>query len=529
MAVGDITQSTLSTYEFDTVKGKYISPVHISGNIYAAVYQGADNHGFLRTFTIAADGTITQSHINSWEFDTVDNYAAALVHVSGDVYAIIYGGTNYDGIVKTCTIDSSGNITDLSDSYTFETGSCLYPYVIKCTGNIYAVVYEGAGATGELRTLTISDAGVITDAVAGTKQFESSVNRPKIINVSGNIYAVAYGVTGKVKTYNISDVGVVGNELDSHQFETSIYSLDILHISGNVFAIAYGYYYPDGRINTITISTDGTSIADVASGNMYEFDGVRGTEPNLIAISGDVYAVAYSGPDEDGWLRTLTISATGSITQASISNYEFDTDYCFTPTVMHRDGNVYAIFNSAGSYDGFIKTVTIETAGVEEKTKDINSDAHFWNEFTKNILTDAILYDEKTKTILSNATLFNEFTKTILSDSVLFDEFVKTINADSHLWNELTKTILSNAILYGVLTKTINSDAIFWNEFTKTINSDAYLRAANFVKDIFSNAILYAEEAAFDVSNAIKLYDNKRERVRDNERIKLYDNKRERV
>ena len=64
------------------------------------------------------------------------------------------------------------------------------------------------------------------------------------------------------------------------------------------------------------------------------FDAVRGYWHRAIHISGDVFAVAYQGPDTDGWLCTLTIDSAGGI-GAVIDTLEFDAAEASSVRIIH--------------------------------------------------------------------------------------------------------------------------------------------------------------------------------------------------
>jgi hypothetical protein len=54
---------------------------------------------------IATDGQITNTVIDTLEFDTSDGFEPDIIHVSGDFYAIAYRGINNDGFLKTVEIN----------------------------------------------------------------------------------------------------------------------------------------------------------------------------------------------------------------------------------------------------------------------------------------------------------------------------------------------------------------------------------------------------------------------------------------
>lgn len=88
----------------------------------------------------------------------------------------------------------------------------------------------------------------------------------------------------------------------------------------------------------------------------------------IINVSGDVYAIAYSGTDSDGWLATVTITSTGNYEgtiSALIDTLEFaDGIGCFSPKIIHIAGDIYAIayIDNAGDV-GRIVTVQISDDG----------------------------------------------------------------------------------------------------------------------------------------------------------------------
>ena len=71
---------------FDNVKGKDADIVSISGNVYAITYTDDDDDGILKTVTIATNGQITDTVIDTLEFDTVKGKNANIIRVSSVVH-----------------------------------------------------------------------------------------------------------------------------------------------------------------------------------------------------------------------------------------------------------------------------------------------------------------------------------------------------------------------------------------------------------------------------------------------------------
>ncbi|GAJ10728.1 unnamed protein product [marine sediment metagenome] len=112
---------------------------------------------------------------------------------------------------------------------------------------------------------------------------------------------------------------------------------EIIHISGDVYAIAYCKTNAPrpGYLKTVSIDSGGV-IGTVI--DTLEFDAGGGVNPSIIHISGDIYAIAYSGPDSDGWLATVEISSAGAIADTIIDSHEFDTSLGGSPHIIHISG-----------------------------------------------------------------------------------------------------------------------------------------------------------------------------------------------
>ena len=102
-----ITQA--GTLEHDTDMGRYNSLVQVDDDTYALSYQGTGSgDGFIKTFTIAADGaTITQvavlEHDEEWSQDN------SLLKIDANTFLLAYGGDGNDGYIKTFTIPADGS------------------------------------------------------------------------------------------------------------------------------------------------------------------------------------------------------------------------------------------------------------------------------------------------------------------------------------------------------------------------------------------------------------------------------------
>ncbi len=364
---GDISDSVIDTLEFDTADGWEPSVINVSGDIYAVAYRGSSNDGFLKTIAIATDGAIGNSAIDTLEFDPADGYEPCVIHVSGNTYAIAYRGSSNRGYLKTVSIAADGVIGNSTiDSLTFDASLGYKPRIIRVSGTIYAIAYRGPGSDGFLKTVSIAADGAIGNSSIDTLEFDTSDGfEPSIIYISGNVFAIAYrgpGSDGFLKTVSIAADGQIADSvIDTLEFDTSNgYEPNIINIVDEIYAIAFRGSGNNGLIKTVSITASGfidNSVIDSLS-----FDS-PGYEPRIIMISNDACAVAYRGPGDDGFLKTITIAADGNIADSVTDSLRYDTSTGYEPAIINTSGNIYAIAYRGPGNDGFVKTLSIARAG----------------------------------------------------------------------------------------------------------------------------------------------------------------------
>jgi hypothetical protein len=271
-ASGDIGNSAIDSLEFDTSDGYEPSIIPISGNIYAIAYRGTSADGFLKTVSVAANGDIGNSAIDTLEYDTANGYEPSIFNVSGNVYAITYRGTSADGFLKTVSIATNGDIgNSVIDTLEYDTANGYEPSIINVSGNIYAIAYRGTSTRGYLKTVTIAPNGDIGNSVIDTMIFDASLGyEPRIIHISNDIYTIAYrgpSNRGDLKTISIAAGGDIASAVtDTMQFDASSgYEPDIINISSDIYAIAYCGPGSDGFVKTIEIGTGGAAAYEIVA------------------------------------------------------------------------------------------------------------------------------------------------------------------------------------------------------------------------------------------------------------------------
>lgn len=363
MAEGDISFITSSL--FDAGRGMNPSIVHVSGNVYAIAYRGPDNDGWLITVTISDDGTIIALTGSSLEFNAASGEYPRLIHVTGNIYAIVYTQLALeDGILCTVSIDDSGNIgVAVLNTFTFDAVRGYNPHITHVAGDVYAIAYNGAGDRGLLCTVTIDNVGNI--AFIATFTFDddfTSGHNPYITHVAGDVYAIAYtgapASRGRLCTVTIDAAGNIG-AVATREFDSFAGGSVILHVAGDVYAIVYTWEDNKGKVSTWIIDALGAIDPGSPEGTLI-WDDVKGIHPDFIQVSGHVYAIAARGAGDTGWLHTITIEADGQI--SDLDTLEFDDSTTEDPRLIQVAGKVFAIayVYFVVPIPGYVATVEIE-------------------------------------------------------------------------------------------------------------------------------------------------------------------------
>jgi len=263
------------------VSNTFPSLLHVTGNLYAVLYQesGGNFDHWLETIRINNTGTIDDSVLDAWKFDTQStSFGDTTVHgamVDDDTLAIVWGETaDDDGWLATVNISSAGIITEsFADSWEWDTdiqtGNYYSVYIHHIAGDVFAVLFSESDSDGWCFTVSIDAEGEITKSYIDTLEFDGADYRYGSMFTVANasvyspvVYVVTYkgpNSNGFVCTFNISSDGAIGNSIiDSLEFDTvdNIYYAPCVHVAGNYWLIVYSSTDNDGWSCTVNIATN---------------------------------------------------------------------------------------------------------------------------------------------------------------------------------------------------------------------------------------------------------------------------------
>ena len=382
-ANGDITNVRSMTgptypFEHDLSQGKHNSLVQVDSDTYALAYSGVDDDGFISTFTISSDGaTITE--VDSLEHDTDTNShpiqkngANSLVKVDSDTFALAYTGADEDGFISTFTIDSDGNITAVrtqseGNNFEYDTSKGWNNSLVKVDSDTVALAYTDVWGDGIIKTFTISSDGTTITQVESLEHDTSSNADNSLVHVDSDIFALAYngaGQDGFISTFSIDsdgDITAIKTQSEGNNFEYDDrygYHNSLVKVDSDTVLLAYMYSWegmPYGKFSSFTIDSDG-NITEVINSSTFEIRSIKYI--SVLQVDSDTYAVAWTNYQGFGKLTTMTINPDGTYPSQSRPLLIFDNYNSFN-SLVKVDSDTIALASAGAGDDGLISTFGI--------------------------------------------------------------------------------------------------------------------------------------------------------------------------
>ncbi len=225
--------------------------IHISGNLYAIVYSEisgiSESLGQLVTVTITSEGVISDTVVDSLNFASVSKTAVSIVKVGDtDYFAIAFIDNSNDPVVVTVDIGTDGTIAAaVTDTQVLANITGGVGNIVRVPGtDYYAVAVGRSGTAGTIYTCSINSSGAITNGSNGNFD-ASSAAIPYMISLGDDAFIIAYqGVDndGFIVSITINADGTVGSIIESLEFKPSdtVVGVYILYLGSGNYAITYG-------------------------------------------------------------------------------------------------------------------------------------------------------------------------------------------------------------------------------------------------------------------------------------------------
>ena len=356
--------------EHDTQQGTYNSLVQVDSDTYLLAYQGLDGDGFIKTFTISSNGaTVTQ--VQSLTHDNINGEHNSLVQVDSDTYLLAYSGQDSDGYLKTFTVAADGSTITQVASLEHDTDLGQHNSLAKVDSDTYVLAYVGSGSDGYIKTFTVPADGSTITQVAVLEHDTNVAIYNSLVQVDTDTYVLGYRDAwndGQLKTFTIPADGSTITQVATYEYDTanSTYN-SIVKIDSDTYAVAWYGYNPTGLgisswgsyVKTFTIPADGSSITAVA---VLKYDASASNHyPSWVDMGDGRLALAYAYQGSYGYIRTFYIPPDGSAITDMYSLNHSSTNPGQYNSLVKLDANHVALAYSGSGSDGYISTFTIHS------------------------------------------------------------------------------------------------------------------------------------------------------------------------
>ena len=358
----------LGRLQHDEDQGIHNALYKISDSRAILAYSGFKSLGYVRTFSIANDGTIAQ--LGELRFDDDDAEDIAIEQVASDVYVIAYKGRSNDGFITTVKVSADGKTITQLKKVEHDKKQGLYNRLIKVDSDTYALYYYGdaAGNGATMKTFTIpADGSTITEekSVYITGKITT---QPTLIKADSDTYISVHsydGTNGIVRTWDISADGKTITNVKSQTISQFGQYPSIVKLDSDSYAVASygqatdytGYNRQGGIITTLDIPVDGSTITEVAK-MLHSYQSV-GRYNSFGDFGNNIYVIAYQGQSNRGKLRTVRINPDGKLIHL-VQKGDFYNSTTTYNSMVKLGTNIALIAHSDGSKLGYLQTYKIE-------------------------------------------------------------------------------------------------------------------------------------------------------------------------
>jgi hypothetical protein len=384
-STGDITDTSSSSWDFDTAQALQANICRVYGDTYAIAYEDSSGDGWIKTCAIIDTGAITKSWIDTYEFDKADGGYQTITPIGNNLFAITYQGTDFDGWMKILYISKTGDIASFEyDELEFDTAdSVSYAPMASCGNDYYLIAYEGTGNDGWSCTVkignTTSKFGKISGPIDSWEYDEQEAVLQGLqgicrVNDTDIYISVAYGDTGSddygiARTFKVwGNNGTIQKSIiDTLTYDANAISYPyIFHINGtDKYVVGYQRSYiryatfqvtEDGQIGASTIDTQASTHTFALS------------YPSFLQFTDNIYLAAYvnGSGNSHGEIESWWIDDDGTINNTILDWNCFNATFCMMPTMCKVDSDTFLIHYTSTANNGefMISTWNITSSGV---------------------------------------------------------------------------------------------------------------------------------------------------------------------
>jgi len=357
--MSDYTISLIDSLIFEADDADYSTIVRIDDTHFMVAYgNGSSADGRLITFSIDEEyGNITK--IDTYIFYSYVTGEHSLIQIDATHYILAFGDviSGTAGYIKTFSIDENyDNITEI-DSLLFaeDGGACS---LVKIDATHFILAHSGAWNVGVITTFSIDENYDNITEIYSLEHDDGRGSSNSLLMIDTTHFILAYhgGYNdGYIKTfsmdesYNITKIDVLDHDVESGA-DNSLVMMDATH-----FMLAYAGADADGFIKTFSIDKSYDNIAEIDS---LEHDTASGLHNSLVKIDATHCVLAYQGSAADGYIKVFSIDESfDNITE--MESVEHDAVTGEFHSLVNLVGPIFALAYNGDSDVGYIRTFAV--------------------------------------------------------------------------------------------------------------------------------------------------------------------------
>ncbi len=386
--------------------------------------------GHIKTFSI--DGSYNITEIDDLEHNTSQSRYPSFIMIDGTHFMLAYAGDQNDGFVKTFSIDGGYNVAQES-YYEHNEVNGTHNSLGMIDGTHFLLSYTGNNGNGYAKVITIDEnydfVGEVADFMYAdyeTPMYPSTMVPLSITGVDGNKFVFACATLNSeaaVKIF-VVDGGYNAYELINsvHHEDTYIFYAynSLINVDDEHFIVAYSGPDDEGIIKTFRFGVCYTYLMEAGLQSVTGFAADLGYS-GTYQIETDPSSYSVAGVDAD-LIRSYAVP--GDSESYAITGYDASPYLDFSKRVGNTTRN--AIYR----YRAYLYHMTFGTYYIQE----LKSFQIRWNAGSKPYLSVVVNYDEDALPEItlrsSTGLLFVDMVAMVGSEEVLRDELMR-VSIDS--------------------------------------------------------------------------------------------------
>ena len=386
-----------TNFKHDDDKGQVNSLLRVSDTMAILAYSGYKNKGYVRTFSMTADGKTT-AQLAELEFDGDDAYGISIAQLNSDIFVIAYRGRSEDGFITTIKVSADGKTITQVKKFEHDTKDGFANSLVKVDDNTVALLYKGdeSGASSIIKTFDIPADGSTITQVA-TLKLNIAGSHHKIIPIGGDKYVTIMekgGASQVITTASISADGKTISQIKQITESGAGRWGDIVKMDGDTYALVSNGSNKKGTLGntgngafiaTYDIPADGSTITKVSALRFTTNNNIK-SYYSLVKVADVHYALAFFDSG-GGKIKTFYMTEDGKLI-SQVDEKTFYTNNTSYNSFVKMDSETYMLAFTDASNKGVLYTA------------DIRSDLPFFK-------TVALAPDNSTITVTFNEPVYN--------------------------------------------------------------------------------------------------------------------------